>query len=294
MQQYSLLSLKTFIAIVETGSFNKTAKLLGVSAAAVSRRISLLENALATHLINRTTRRLSLTEAGQSYYDDVKDAVNALNDSESKLKDKKLTIKGSIRIAAPMSFGIIRLARILPKFLKDHPEIDIDLRLEDQPANLFPERIDLAIRLGELRDSSLIGVHLGEVERIVCASPDYLKHNGEPSKMSDLKNHNCLQYSLGVKGKWGLSATATVPSQLHTNSGVALREAAIVGLGVIIVPAFIVEDAIKNGELKRILPNHKLQTLPLHIVRQSKQFTPVKVGAIIDFLKKELTPFLTR
>ena len=294
MQQYSLLSLKTFITVVETGSFTKTAKLLGVSDAAVSRRISLLENALATHLINRTTRWLSLTEAGQSYYDDVKDVVSALNDSESKLRDKKLTIRGSIRIATPMSFGIIRLARILPEFLKDHPEINIDLQLEDKPANLFPERIDLAIRLGELRDSSLIGIYLGEMERIVCASPDYLKHNGEPSKMSDLENHNCLQYSLGVKGKWGLSATTTAPSQLYTNSGAALREAAIVGLGVITVPAFIVEDAIKNGELKRILPNHKLETLPVHIVRLSKQFTPVKVGAIIDFLKKELTPFLTR
>jgi len=292
MQQYSLLDLKTFIAVVEVSSFNQAAKQLGVSTATVSRRISSLEDALAIHLINRTTRQLSLTEAGERYYGDVQNIVSALNDSEAKLRDKKLTIKGHLRIAAPMSFGILRIAPILPKFLKHYPEIDIHLQLEDQQTNLHTDNIDIAIRIGDLEDSSLIGVHLGDIEKILCASPDYLERYGEPARPSDLKQHNCLKYSLGISSdKWGLRSAAQLQGQLSSNNGDALREAAISGLGIITIPTFIVEDALKNGKLKRILHNDELATIPIHIIRLSRQFTPAKVEAIVDFLKKELGAF---
>jgi DNA-binding transcriptional LysR family regulator len=289
MQQYSLLDLKTFIAVVETGSFSQAAKQLDISTATVSRRISSLENALAVHLINRTTRQLSLTEVGEHYYSDVQNIVDALNDSEAKLRDKKLTIKGSLRIAVPMSFGALRIAPILPKFLKCHPEIDIHLQLESQPTNLYPDNIDIAIRIGDLKDSSLIGVYLGKIERIICASPDYLERYGEPARSSDLKKHNCLKYSLGLSSdKWGLKSATQLQGQLSSNNGDALREVAISGLGIITIPTFIVEDALKDGKLKRILRNEKQATVPIHIIRLSRQFTPTKVGAIIDFLKEEL------
>ena len=289
MQQYSLLDLKTFIAVVEAGSFNQAAKQLGVSTAAVSRRILSLENALAVHLINRTTRQLSLTGAGERYHDDVQNIVNALNDSEAKLRDEKLTIKGSLRIAVPMSFGILRVAPILSKFLKHYPEIDIHLQLEDQQTNLYTDNIDVAIRIGDLKDSSLIGTHLGNIEKIICASPDYLERYGEPARPSDLKKHNCLKYSLGLSSdKWGLKSATQLQGQLSSNNGDALREVAISGLGIITIPTFIVEDALKDGKLKRILRNEKLATVPIHIIRLSRQFTPTKVGAIIDFLKEEL------
>ena len=289
MQQYSLLDLKTFIAVVEVGSFNQAAKQLGVSTAAVSRRILSLENALAVHLINRTTRQLSLTGAGERYHDDVQNIVNALNDSEAKLRDEKLTIKGSLRIAVPMSFGILRVAPILSKFLKHYPEIDIHLQLEDQQTNLYTDNIDVAIRIGDLKDSSLIGTHLGDIEKIICASPDYLERYGEPARPSDLKKHNCLKYSLGLSSdKWGLKSATQLQGQLSSNNGDALREVAISGLGIITIPTFIVEDALKDGKLKRILRNEKLATVPIHIIRLSRQFTPTKVGAIIDFLKEEL------
>ncbi|MGE4570892.1 MAG: LysR family transcriptional regulator [Gammaproteobacteria bacterium] len=289
MRQYSLLDLKTFIAVVEVGSFNQAAKQLGVSTAAVSRRILSLENALAVHLINRTTRQLSLTGAGKRYHDDVQDIVNALNDSEAKLRDEKLTIKGSLRIAVPMSFGILRVAPILSKFLKHYPEIDIHLQLEDQQTNLYTDNIDVAIRIGDLKDSSLIGTHLGNIEKIICASPDYLERYGEPARPSDLKKHNCLKYSLGLSSdKWGLKSATQLQGQLSSNNGDALREVAISGLGIITIPTFIVEDALKDGKLKRILRNEKLATVPIHIIRLSRKFTPTKMGAIIDFLKEEL------
>jgi len=292
MQQYSLLDLKTFIAVVEVGSFNLAAKQLGISTAAVSRRILSLENALAIHLINRTTRQLSLTNAGERYHGDVQNIVNALNESEAKLRDEKLTIKGSLRIAVPMSFGILRVAPILPKFLKHYPEIDIHLQLEDQQTNLYTDNIDLAIRIGDLKDSSLIGTHLGDIEKIICASPDYLERYGEPARPSDLKKHNCLKYSLGLSSdKWGLKSATQLQGQLSSNNGDALREVAINGLGIITIPTFIVEDALKDGKLKRILRNVKLATIPIHIIRLSRQFTPSKVAVVIDFLKEELGAF---
>ena len=292
MQQYSLLDLKTFIAVVEVGSFNLAAKQLGISTAAVSRRILSLENALAIHLINRTTRQLSLTNAGERYHGDVQNIVNALNESEAKLRDEKLTIKGSLRIAVPMSFGILRVAPILSKFLKHYPEIDIHLQLEDQQTNLYTDNIDVAIRIGDLKDSSLIGTHLGDIEKIICASPDYLERYGEPARPSDLKKHNCLKYSLGLSSdKWGLKSATQLQGQLSSNNGDALREVAINGLGIITIPTFIVEDALKDGKLKRILRNVKLATIPIHIIRLSRQFTPSKVAVVIDFLKEELGAF---
>jgi DNA-binding transcriptional LysR family regulator len=182
MQQYDLIALHSFIAVVDTGSFYQAAERLDASSAAISRRVSGLEGALGVRLLNRTTRKIELTEAGQHFYNDINNVLNSLNEAENRIQQGREVIKGTIRLAAPLSFGIHSLSPVLPAFMQRHPELKVQLQLDDRRTDLISENIDLALRIGHLKDSSLVATKIATIPRYFCASPNYLTTHGEPTK----------------------------------------------------------------------------------------------------------------
>jgi DNA-binding transcriptional LysR family regulator len=283
--------LKAFVTVVETGGFNRAADQLEASAAAVSRRVSGLEVALGVKLLHRTTRQIDLTEAGRQFYADVVNIIESLEQAEEKIQTGRETIKGNLRIAAPLSFGVGRIAPILPDFMKRHPELKVHLQLEDHFTDLVAQGIDVAIRIGSLKDSTLVATRLASIPLIFCASPGYLAKHGEPEEPEDLSAHACLHYSLlSTRENWTFSTGDVAPDveiagPLSTNNGDVLKEAAIQGLGITTIPTFIVEDALEDGRLKAILTGYSPEPFGLYAVRPSRHFTPARVRALIDYLR---------
>ncbi|MGL5242575.1 MAG: LysR family transcriptional regulator [Kluyvera ascorbata] len=292
MKEYDLISLRSFVAVVESGSFNNAAIQLDTSSAAISRRVSALEAALSVKLINRTTRQLDLTPSGQQFYQDVLEILGALEQAEERLNCAQETYSGIIRLGAPVSFGTQKLAPLLPAFLKTYPQITVTLQLEDRVSDLLNEGIDLSLRIGELQDSSLVSLPIAMMPRLYCASPEYLKTHGRPASPAELKHHQCLHYSLlSTRNEWALASgeqelDARVP--LAANNGDVLREAAIQGMGIAMLPWYIVEDALRGGALVPVLERYAPPPLPLSIVRPSRQFTPVRVTVLMQYLRDAL------
>jgi len=292
MQQYGLTSLRSFIAVVDKGNFNQAAELLEVSTAAISRRVSGLEKALGVKLLNRTTRKIDLTESGKQFYDDVVNIFHSLEEAEERIQQGSNTIKGILRIAVGVSFGINCLSPLVTSFMKLHPGIEVQLKLDDHTTDLIAESIDIAIRIGNLKDSALIANRIGYIPRIFCASPDYLSKHGIPQQPEDLSQHNCLRY-IASNAKHGfdffkddVEHNIDVSGSLSSNNGDVLKDAAIKGIGITLLPSFIIKDAINKGKLQEIFANLKPQPFGLYAVRQSRDFTPAKVTAMINYLKE--------
>jgi DNA-binding transcriptional LysR family regulator len=291
MEQYDLENLRGYIAVVESASFVKAAAKLEVSTAAISRRVSALEQALGVLLISRTTRRIDVTDAGKRFYDDAVAVLQLLGEAEERARAGRESVAGLLRVAAPLSFGIQKIAPLLPAFMHRHPELKVQLLLDDRYTDLHAEGIDLAIRIGSLRDSSLIATRIETMERHFFASPGYLAERGEPLVPDDLKRHSCLHYSgLSMREEWaiayGESATATeLHCPLSVNNAEVLREAAIQGIGITMLPRFVVEDALADGRLRQVLAGHSPAPLGLYAVRTSRQFTPARLRLFIEFLQ---------
>jgi DNA-binding transcriptional LysR family regulator len=300
MQQYDLVALRSFVTVVEVGSFNRAAQMLEASTAAVSRRVSALEAALGVKLLNRTTRQLDLTEAGGLFYTDVINIFHALDEAEERLQQGRESIRGTLRLAAPLSFGLQCLSPALPHFLKRYPELQVQLQLEDRTTDLVAEGIDLAVRIGSLKDSSLVATRIGNIPRVFCASPDYLQQYGEPVHPRQLIEHNCMHYSVNSnREQWHFSDASAqraakvskdqvleVPGSLSTNNGEVLQDAAIAGVGIVLLPEFIVRNALSDGRLKTILSQYTPEPHGLFAMRPSRQFTPNKVKVMMQYLKE--------
>lgn len=294
MQQYDFLALQSFVAVVETGSFSKAAEQLGASTAAISRRVSALEQTLGMQLLRRTTRRIDLTEAGQQFYGDVVNVFLLLGEAEERVRAGKERVSGFMRIAAPMSFGIQRLAPLLPTFMRRHPELKVQLLLEDRYTDLVAEGIDVAVRIGTLADSSLVARRIGSVARLFCAAPAYLDSRGVPKVPEDLARHSCLQYAQrGPREDWSAilgipSDTLEIRGSLTANNAEFLKECAIQGMGVALLPAFVVEDALAAGSLRQVLPDYSPAPFGLYAVRQSSRLIPARVRLFIEYLDEAL------
>lgn len=292
MQEYDLVALRSFIAVIDTGSFVRAAEQLGASTAAISRRISGLEQALGSQLINRSTRHLDLTEAGQRFYADVLNVFQLLGEAEERVRVGRESIAGLLRVAAPLSFGIQKMASVLPAFMKRHPDLKVQLLLEDRYTDLQAEGIDVAIRIGSLQDSSLVATRIGSIERLFCAAPDYLAVKGKPQAPEDLKHHCCLHYSLlSVRQEWDTVLAETdkvidIKGALSANNAEVLKEFAIQGMGITLLPRFVVEDALADGRLCQVLPSYSPPPLGLYCLRPSRQFTPARVRLFIEFLRE--------
>ena len=288
MKQYTLIELETYQAVVEAGSFHLAADRLSTSAATVSRRINSLESALGVRLLNRTTRNINMTEAGEQYLDDVKNILTSVECSEERIREGKVDAKGELRIAAPLSFGLKHLSPILPLFMKSHPNIHINLKLEDSQTDLQAEGIDIALRIGSnIKDSSLIATPLCSIPIVICVSPEYLNKHDKPKTIDDIQKYNFLGYSLASNNlqiRLGLNFEPQIG--FVANNGDVIKEAAINGFGITALPLFMIEDDLKNGKLVTILDDHEVEPETLYMVRLSRRFTPSKVTAMVDYLKQ--------
>ena len=293
MEQYDLGTLRSFVAVIESGSFVRAAEQLDASTAAISRRIAALEQALGSQLINRTTRRLDITEAGRRFYEDVINIIQLLDEAEERVRLGRESATGLMRVAAPLSFGIERIAPVLPAFMRRHPDLKVQLLLEDRYTDLHGESIDVAVRIGgSLQDSTLIATRIGSISRIFCAAPDYLARHGEPATPEQVKQHCCLHYSLlSLRDEWGFlfkdaGETADVKTSLSANNAEVLKQCAIDGMGIALLPRFVVDDALSDKSLRQVMASYTPTPSGLYAVRPSRRFVPARVRLFIDFLRE--------
>lgn len=283
--------MRTFIRVVEAGSMSAAADRLGIAKSAVSRRLSDLESRLGVQLLNRTTRRLNLTDSGSLFYQRCQRILADLDESEHFVLSEHTRLRGTIRIAAPLSFGIQHLSPVLDDFLKEHAELSLDLELNDRTVNLMDEGVDLGIRIGKLQDSTMMARKLSHTKLIYCASPAYLERHGEPQIPEDLKNHCGLSYSNVSEGQlWqftnekGQAYSVHVPFRMRANNGDVLLKAALDGLGVVATTSFICYREVEQGLLRQILSNYKSDEMGIYAIYPSQQHLPGRVRLLIDYL----------
>ncbi|WP_444933091.1 LysR family transcriptional regulator [Microbulbifer sp. JTAC008] len=285
----TIAAIPIFVTVAETGGFSPAAKLLGISKSAVSKRVTQLELQLGVKLLHRTTRKLSLTEAGEHFYEHARIAYKSAKDAQDAVLQLQGEPRGRLRINAPMSFGRLHLAPIIPVFMKRYPEISIDMILDDKVVDLVGEGFDIAIRGGDLPDTSLIARKLAPLKSVLCASPSYLKEFGEPTELEQLSAHNCLifTYSRDVK-EWGFIKdnhlhTIEVKGNYQVNNSEALREALLQGVGIGRLPTFVAGPDIEAGKLIPLFEEYQMPAKSIYAVFPERQFMPAKVRAFIDF-----------
>jgi DNA-binding transcriptional LysR family regulator len=284
------IGMAVFAKVVESSSFAAAARHFAMSPAMVSKHIHTLEERLGVRLLNRTTRRVSATEVGQNYYERCLRILNELEDAERAAGDLEAAPRGLLRVTSSVSFGAHQLAPAIADYLVAYPNVSIDLSLHDNYVDLLEERIDLAIRLGQLSDSSLIAKKLYAVEMVLCASPGYLAANGTPQTPRDLSKHNCLIYTYAAPRMWtftdpdGKAEVIRVSGRLSANSGDPLLELALKDTGILLSPDYLVADGLSAGRLIRLLPDYKTQETPVYAVYPHSHFLPAKTRTFIDFL----------
>lgn len=282
--------ISEFVGVAETQSFTAAAKKLDTSVAQVSRRVSSLEERLAVKLFNRTTRRVSLTEAGQLYYQQCKQLVEGLELAELAVTQMQSTPKGLLKVTAPVTYGEQQLAPLLHQFLEKYPQVDLDLNLTNKKLDLIEMGVDVAIRLGRLQDSSLVAKRLSSRQLYVCASKEYLDRFGEPHTLSELSNHQCL---VGSVDYWRFKdskgeKSIRVSGRIHCNSGYSLLDAAIRGLGLVQLPDYYVQSALDTGCLIEVLSDYRDEREGIWaLYPQNRNLSP-KVRLLIDFLADKL------
>ncbi len=287
-----LATMRTFVSVAETGSFSASARLLGVSAPLVSRHVSDLEAHLGIRLFNRTTRRVELSEAGQAYYPDCIALLEQLDAAEARVAGLGERPSGLLRISVPMDFGRLFLGQALREFLSRAPDVRLDVRYEDREARIVEEQVDVAVRIGQLADSSLVARRLGEACLACYASPDYLAQHGEPADLDALDGHQLLSYSLSrTPGQWRFNLgdeQHSVPLagrwRLSCNNGRVLADSACRGLGIVRLPEFLVQDHVAAGKLVEVLTAHRSAPLEISAVTLERRFRPAKISAFVDFL----------
>ena len=280
-----------FVRVVELGSFTLAADDLSLSRAVVSKYVSRLEERLGARLMHRTTRRLSLTEAGAALFEASRGAIERIEEAESAVAQYQAAPKGRLRVSAPMSFGILHLGSAIADFSNAFPDVTLDLRLDDRFVNLVEEGLDVAVRIGALTDSSLVARRIAKTQAVACASRAYLEEHGEPETPEDLVGHRCLLYAyLSTANVWrfqapdGREIPVAVSGPMRVNNGIVLADAAAAGRGIVMGPSFYVASRIRSGELKRILPAYRLPELGIHAVYPQRDFVPPKVRVFVDFL----------
>lgn len=279
-----------FVAVAEAGSFTTAAEKLGLSRALVSKRVAALEMALGARLLNRTTRQVSLTGAGSEFLERCRGIVGAFEEAATAVQRQRLDPAGSLRVNAPMSFGILHLAPALVDFMRSYPRLQVQLALTDRFVDLIDEGFDVAVRIGRLKDSSLVVRRLAPARRILCASPAYLAGRPPIAHPCDLLQHRCLHYGYlasgttwQLRGPEGDHRVAIVPA-FCANNGEVLMQAAIEGLGIVLLPTFLCGEAVGAGRLARVLPAYQPPEIAINAIWPSNRMLPAKVRAFVDFL----------
>jgi DNA-binding transcriptional LysR family regulator len=285
-----LESMSAFIAVVEAGGFSAAARHLRIPLATVSRRVSELEDHLRVQLLIRTTRSVALTETGQRYFETSRRLLEELGEVERLVSGEYAAPRGELRVAAPVSLGRIYLAPIITEFLRTYPEVDVALQLGDEVINLADEGIDIALRVGELPDSSLKTIPLGEIRRVVCASTTYLKGAQPVSSPDDLRRHACITFTgLESAHEWSFRIGKSVKripvrSRLSASAADAAADAAAAGLGVTRLLCYQALPAIRAKKLKLLLRDYEPSPTPVSFVYRTGRSMPQKLRAFIDFV----------
>jgi DNA-binding transcriptional LysR family regulator len=292
-----LAAIEAFVRVAESGSFSKAAERLHSSKSAVSRQVSALEAELGARLIHRTTRALTLTEAGRSYFEQAVRILADLAEANASVGQLQAAPRGRLRVSAPMSFGFLHLAPAVPDFLARHPDVELDLIMNDRFVDLVDEGFDVAVRIGTLADSSLVARKLAPMRRAVCAAPSYLARRGTPASPDELKTHECLCYSnVGMAQEWrfvradGRPWSVEVRGRLHANNGDALRAAALRGFGLAVLPSFLVGRDFQSGALVPVLEEFLPQDSAVYAVYPHARHLSPKVRAFVDFLAERFGP----
>ncbi|WP_315754622.1 MULTISPECIES: LysR family transcriptional regulator [unclassified Bradyrhizobium] len=288
-------AMAIFAKVVELRSFAGAAQELSLSKASVSKAVSRLEERLGTRLFNRTSRRLALTDAGQRLSERAAQLLADGEAAETEALAQSLTPRGLVRFAVPMTFGVKKIAPLLPVFLEQYPEVSIDLHMSDATVDLIGEGFDLALRIARLPDSSLVARRLCAMPRYTVAAPSYLKRHGRPTHPMHLAEHKCFGYAyLSTAGVWhytnaaGEQASVRPAGQLRVNNGEAVLPAVLAGLGIADLPDFIVGDAIASGEVEVILKGWSQPEGAMHLVMPPGGPRPARVEVLAEFLVKEL------
>ena len=285
-----LEDMAMFVRIVEAGSITKAAEQLNIAKSAVSRRLKELETRLGSQLISRTTRQSNLTQAGEQYYQKVSNILNevdALNEASSGAPTR---IEGTLKMTAPLSFGLLHLKDVIDEYANQHPNLNFELDFSDRHTDLVEEGFELAIRIGEMQDSSYQAKRLSLIRHTLCASPEYLDKMGIPKTVEDLADHEFLQYSLSksntiaLTDEQGKKHQVDVNSKIKINNGDFLRDMAVKGHGITFLPTFITYQTVASGELVPILQQYQLPMLTAYAVYPKNRFLSQRCRYFIDFI----------
>ncbi len=280
--------MRAFVSVVESGGFSESARRLGVSKALISKQINQLEESLSVRLLHRTTRKVSPTSSGQAYFEQCRPILNELDELDAFLKASDESLKGEIRIAAPITYAEMHLIPIISLYARQNPEVTIKLDLTDRFVNLVEERIDLAIRIGDLEESSLVSRRIGEIRMLLCASPAYLQQYGAPGSIQALAEHHCVLDSNYPEGNhWHLVSGDTVQSvrihdQIQVNNARAASDLVIDGSGIGYLPSFVVEENIQQGKLVQVLENYSSSAIAINAVYLHRKHLSPKVRRLMD------------
>jgi DNA-binding transcriptional LysR family regulator len=284
-------AMQAFVAVIDKGNFVSAAEMLDTSTAAISRQISGLESHLGARLMHRTTRRLSLTDAGQEFYSRSQAILNDVAEAEAVVGEQVLQPKGTLRISAPLSYGIHRLGPLLTGFRQRYPELQLDIDLSDRVVDLANEGIDVALRISRSLTSQLIARKLHDIPMVVCASPTYLKQHGTPQTPEDLTQHEILNYSyLSTGDNWsfthknGDEMNIRVHPKVHATNGDILKMLALTNGGIICQPDFILKNELENETLVPLLQDWLMESFSLYAIYLSRKHLSAKVRAFIDYM----------
>ena len=282
-------AIPVFVAVVENDGFSAASRALGISKSAVSKRINQLENHLGVRLLHRTTRKLSLTEAGERYFEHAAQALTAAGQAEDAVTELQGEPQGKLKISSPMSFGRLHVAPLIPIFTKRYPKILIDLVMDDRNIDLVAEGFDLAIRSGDMPASTLIARKLAPLRQVLCASPDYIDRYGMPVTPSELSERNCILFSYsGDANEWtlnkdGKSEAVLVSGSYRVNNSEAILVALREGIGIGRLPTFVAGPDLREGNLVRILESYHIPDHTFYAVFPERQYLPAKVRVFLDF-----------
>jgi len=290
MDQFDLNEIAIFVKVVDAGSFTGAAKSLGLPKSTVSRKITQLEERLGVRLLQRTTRTLSLTDTGSAYYNQCSRIIGDVEEANIAVTEMQSKPKGLLRITAPMLFGSRVLSDLVSEFLQNNPEIQVDMVLTDQPLDLIQDGIDVAFRVGQLADSSLIARPLGEIKTITCASPEYIAKHGSPSHPSEIPKHDTIGWT--PRSNWEFNHPEKLSIEIHprvrVNDPLSSRLLALNGIGIARLPAFLCAEDINQGKLKPILCDWSYSATPIHALYASNRHLSVKVRSFVDFIVEGL------
>lgn len=290
----SIIAMRSFIRVVETGSFSAVAREQNTNQATISKRIANLENRLGTKLLVRGSREHTLTETGKTYFERVSNIVMEIDETEAEARSLTATPKGHLKITVPTMFGNMYVAPVISEFLAMYPEIDLDVKFDENMVDLVREGVDVAIRLGDLQDSSMVAKNLGYDSLIIVASPLYLEKYSTPKEPDDLKHHNCLIYSLSPKRGtvWSFSDdTKTTEVEVRGNfqcdNGMGLMEMLLAHAGIAFMPQWMVDDELASGKLVHIMKDY-YKRYPISAVFPKNRYVPLKVRSFLEFIEKTI------